>query len=54
MIRSLEIVGDEILDQRSSHDLLCAVTNPSTSAFAPDVDTAERINSKDGGVGRID
>ena len=51
---SLEIVGDDILDQRLSHDLLCAVTNQSASAFVPDVDMAERINSKDGRAGRID
>jgi len=51
---SLEIVGDDILDQQSSHDLLCAVTNQSASAFVPDVDIAECINSKDGRAGRID
>ncbi len=51
---SLEIIGYDILDQRSSRDLLCAVTNQSASAFVPDVDMAERINSKDGGAGRID
>ena len=51
--RSLEIVGDEILDQRSSHYFHGAVTNQSACTFVPDVDTAERINSKDGGIGRI-
>ena len=51
---SLEIIGDDILDQQSSHDILCAVTNQLASAFVPDIDTAKHINSKDGGAGRID
>ena len=51
---SLEIVGYDTLDQRLSHDLLCAVTNQSGSAFVPDLDTAEHINSKDWGAGHID
>jgi hypothetical protein len=52
--RSLEIISDEILDQQSSHDLQGAVTNQPACAFVPHVDTAERINSKDGGIGRVD
>ncbi len=52
--RSLEIVGDEILDQRLSGDLLGAVTNQSASPCVVDIDMAERINFKDGGVSRMD
>ena len=37
-----------------THDFLSAVANKSHGAFVPHVDAAERINSKDWCIGRID